>query len=371
MSTPKLRDTALVLPVVCLFSDEQTERVPPDSFLVLKYGKTRYTKGETLGEYEFTPADADRVIADFAERDRAVVIDWEHQTLTGNRAPAAGWIESLQKTADGVVAKLRSWTAQGLEDLKAGAYRYFSPVLTMTRQHPISLHSVGLTNHAATHSPPALVASDDTDIDPATPNQETVEMEHLKAVAAALGIEPLALADDKGPDEPGTLAAVTGRIAELRRAAEERAAFLKLHDAADLGAMTGKIRGMVPAAELTALNDRLALIDAEKAVAAAFADRKLVEAQRGWALDYARTNPAQFAAFVAGAPQIAPPATPVALADSAGDPLALTDDAMKRQFERDPSLAAEGLTLDSYKALRRAEARGAVRIFNPSKTAKE
>jgi len=371
MSTPKLRDTALVLPVVCLFSDEQAERIPPDSFLVVKYGKTRYTKGDAKGEYEFTPADADKVIADFTERDRAIVVDYEHQTLTGQRAPAAGWIDSLTKTADGIAAKVRYWTEQGIADLKAGAYRYFSPVLTMSRQHPLSLHSVGLTNHAATHSPPALVASDDADSPEPTTELENRDMEHLTHVAGALGLTiPLT---DGTPDEKATMEAVTGRIAALRAAAEETHAFLMLHDARDLGAVTGKIKGMVPACELTALNDRLALIDAEKAVQAAFGERKLVESQRGWALDYAKTNPAGFQLFLAGAAQVAPgPAAAVmaALADTAEDSLALTDEALGRKFDRTPSLAAEGFTKASYAAFRKAEAAQLVREY-ATKTTKE
>lgn len=365
MSTPKLRDTAMVLPGAVLFNDEQAERIPPDSFLVLKYGKTHYTKGETRGEYEFTPADADKVIADFAARDRALVIDWEHQTLTGQRAPAAGWIESLQKNADGVVAKLRSWTAQGIADLKAGAYRYFSPVLTISRQHPLSLHSVGLTNHPATHGVPALVASDDADsTESENQNMERHRMDNLAKVAEALGVKIVALADGK-EDEAGTLAAVVARIGELKAGAEQTVEFLKLHDAPDLGAVTGKIKGMVPAAELTALTDRLSMIDAEKAVAAAFSARKLTEAQREWAIGYAKSNPQGFADFLAKAPQAVPvPAKDVQAADGGDTALALTDEGLGKVFDRDATLRDEfrGDKM-SFIAYRKAEAAGQVRRF--------
>jgi hypothetical protein len=138
--------------------------------------------------------------------------------------------------------------------------------------------------------------------------------------------------------------------------------------------VTGKIKGMVPQAQLTVLTDRLALIDAEKAVAAAFEARKLTEGQRDWALGYARTNPQGFADFVAKAPQSVPsPAASVSLADAApqnADTLPLTDEALGSYFDRTPSLAAEGFSRAAYVAFRKADAAGQVRIYNP-KTAKE
>lgn len=192
-------------------------------------------------------------------------------------------------------------------------------------------------------------------------------MSHLTAIAEAVGV-PLALADGK-PDEAATLAAVQAKVAEMKGAAAAVADFLKLHDSPDLGAVTGKIKGMVPQAELTALTDRLALIDAEKAVAAAFTARKLTEAQREWAMGYAKANPTGFAAFVEKAPVSAPaPASEIHLADTPSDSLALTDEALGRQFDATPSLAAEGFSKASYVAFKKADAAGQVKIH---KTAKE
>lgn len=376
MSTPTARETGMILDGMAAFDDaamaDQSPRVPPKEFLLLKLGKTAYTKGDTRGEYEVTPEDCDKVLADFTERNKDLVVDWEHATLTGNRAPAAAWIQALTKTAEGLVARVRYWTKQAAEDLEAGAYRYFSPVLTMSKRRPLALHSVALTNHPATHGLPALVTTDDADTSHETETtklQESRRMENLAKVADALGMKVLALADGK-EDEAGTLAAVLTRVAELTAGAKAVTEFLTLHDSADLGAVTGKIKGMVPATELVALNDRLALIDAEKAVSAAFADRKLTEAQRDWAMGYAKDNPTGFAAFVAKAPVAVPSgALPVDLKDTA-DTLALTDEALGRQFDATPSLAAEGLTRASYIAYRKADAAGLVKNAT-TKTAKE
>ena len=91
--------------------------------------------------------------------------------------------------------------------------------------------------------------------------------EYVKQLAERLGI-PLALSDGQ-PDEKATAGLIQGKLDEMTTAKTSMDAFLQLHDAKDLETVTGKIKGMVPAAELTALNDRLAGIEAEKAVAEA------------------------------------------------------------------------------------------------------
>ena len=371
MSTPTVRETGMILPGVAVFDDaaEVTARTPPEALLLVRYGKTTFTKGTEDGEYDFGPDDADKVLADFEKRDKDIVIDWEHQTLTGNKAPAAAWIKALVKTAEGVVGHVRYWTEKARESLKAGEYRYFSPVLHMSKRRPLSLHSVALTNHPATHGLPALVTTDDGDSheNDTTTIQEPTDMEHLTTVAEALGLSPLAL-DDGKPDEAGTTAAITARIAELLTVQTTQSEFLALHDAPDLDTITGKIRGMVPAAELTALNDRLALIDAEKAVAAAFTARKLVEAQRSWALDYAAKSPDGFAAYVASTGTVAPPAPgTVALADTAKpktELVAMSDE----EFEKRDDLKKEYLTAAAMRAYLKAQARGAIRNETRSET---
>ena len=362
----------MVLPPIAVFDDTETQsdavRKAPDAFLVLRYGKTTYTKGTEVGEYDFNEDDADRVLADFDRRNRDIVIDWEHESLTGKRAPAAGWINSLTKTADGIVANMRYWTTQARQDLETLAYRYFSPVLYTSKRRPIALHTVALTNHHATHGLPALVTSDEADTGPETiPNMETSDMQNLTTVAEALGISPLAL-DDGNPDEAGTTAAITAKITELLTVQTTQGEFLALHDAPDLDTVTGKIKGMVPAAELTALNDRLALIDAEKAVAAAFTARKLVEAQRSWALDYAAKSPDGFAAYVASTGTVAPPAAgTVALADTAKPTTELVD-LSDEEFEKREDLKKEYLTAAAMRAYLKAQARGAIRNETRSET---
>ena len=67
-------------------------RTLPESMLLIRYGKTAFTKGGIRGEFDFREEDADGVIREFASRGRDLVIDFEHQSLSGGKAPAAGWI---------------------------------------------------------------------------------------------------------------------------------------------------------------------------------------------------------------------------------------------------------------------------------------
>lgn len=136
--------------------------------------------------------------------------------------------------------------------------------------------------------------------------------EYLKKIAAALGVTVVALADGK-EDEKATADAVIAKLGEIQAAqtaaqAEKGAVseLLKLHDCETVEALGVKIAGMVPAGDKAALEAKIAKIEADKAVAKAFADGKLVEAQREWALKLAEKDLAAFNDFAAKAPKVVP-----------------------------------------------------------------
>ena len=97
--------------------------------------------------------------ADFRSRGVDLVIDYEHQSLQGERAPAAGWIKDLEPRPDGLWARV-DWTQQARDYLEKKEYRYFSPVLRLDPEtrRPIALMHVGLTNVPAIKHLPPLVA---------------------------------------------------------------------------------------------------------------------------------------------------------------------------------------------------------------------
>jgi phage I-like protein len=264
----------------------------PPTELLIPFGELAYTKGENRASVTVDGAFADAAIADFTKRGKELVIDFEHATLTGQPAPAAGWIDRLEKTAAGLVCHVKAWTDKAGAFLAAREYKYFSPVIYRPEGKP-GLHSFALTNHPALHGLPALVAVDDQDTNETQENRTMNE--HLQSIAVALGLAPLALSDGK-PDESATAAAILAKIGE--------------------NATTAK-----------ALADKLALHDAAELVGKAFADGKLIEAQREWAMKFAANNPQAFADFAANQPKVCPgPAAAAAVKQDKAEPLALTDD---------------------------------------------
>jgi phage I-like protein len=82
-------------------------------------------------------------------------VDYEHQTLYGDKAPASGWIrhpDGLRVEGEKLYAKIE-WTDEAKKTIKKEQYRYLSPVLVPHATDATSgedigclLHSVALTN---------------------------------------------------------------------------------------------------------------------------------------------------------------------------------------------------------------------------------
>lgn len=97
----------------------------------------------------YTNGDPDALAAAFDDTS-ALPIDWEHSTHLrapqGESAPAAGWITGLE-VRDGEVWGAVEWNERGAADLRARAYRYYSPAYLLGEGGTIrQLVSVGLTN---------------------------------------------------------------------------------------------------------------------------------------------------------------------------------------------------------------------------------
>lgn len=96
-----------------------------------------------------------QIVAALKQKQDALVIDYEHQTLkaagNGLPAPAAGWMKDFEWREDGIYA-LCSWTPNAQSMISNNEYRYISPVFSY---HP----KTGLVNsvlHAALTNVPAL-----------------------------------------------------------------------------------------------------------------------------------------------------------------------------------------------------------------------
>lgn len=246
------------------------------------------------------PFDVDReavaaMVEGFTARGVDLVVDYEHQSLNGGRAPAAGWIKELAAKADGLWARVE-WTAQAQEYLRSKEYRYFSPVLKLdpATRKPLVLMHVALTNVPAMQGVAPLVAKYGGEEAPELNREILLELKSRlgltpEAREEALWIktreffksitETLGLAEDAGSVE------VHGSLEALKAGVRE----------------TEALKG-----EIEALKSRLVEEQASRAVEEALMQGKISPAQQGWALEYCRQDPERFQAFVAGAPKVVP-----------------------------------------------------------------
>lgn len=306
----RMKDRLAFFDTLAIFADGAAGRKIPDTILLVKFGKSKFTKDGKEGEFEFSESNADSVITDFIVRGKDVVIDYEHQTLSGEKAPAAGWIDKLLKTSEGLVAKVKYWTREAENYLTNGEYRYFSPVLNFSRTEKSvsALHSVAITNHPALHNIPALVA-DDTSAESRprsgdnNSNNETNETRetNMKKLMEKLGLTALSDSDDEA-----RMNCIVLEVDKLLDGKKEVSGFLKLHDCDSLDKVTGKIQGMCPVTEKQALETALRKRDAETAVEKAFSDGKLMEKSKPWALSFAEKDLKGFSDWAEGAPVITP-----------------------------------------------------------------
>jgi phage I-like protein len=111
-------------------------------------------EGHQNGAFEITAADLQQIKTNFENQKVKVVIDYEHATLWGGKAPAAGWVVALEVEGDKLIGEVE-WTQSAIEHIKQEVpeYRYISPVLDPHTIDQVtgedigwSLHSAALTN---------------------------------------------------------------------------------------------------------------------------------------------------------------------------------------------------------------------------------
>ncbi|MDO5649989.1 MAG: phage protease [Gallicola sp.] len=108
--------------------------------------------GHKSGSFGISSADMEKMVVNFNKRKVDTVIDYEHQTLSGKEAPAAGWIKELKIKNDELWGEVE-WTNKAKDYIKSGEYRYLSPVYSFGAVDERSgawqgctLHSASLTN---------------------------------------------------------------------------------------------------------------------------------------------------------------------------------------------------------------------------------
>ena len=281
----------------------------PETITVLPLGHVVSSKGE----FDVDEGSFRAMKAQIAQRGVDLVVDYEHQTLKGVEAPAAGWVKEL-KLEDGNIVAVVEWTPRGAEYLKNKEYRYLSPVVNVRKMDnkAIGLHSLALTNTPAIENMTPIVNSDNF-----KGGHENMDMQKL---AAALGLGPDAteeqimealqamVAENKSLKEgkqPGDEATVANKavceLLGLKAGAPAEDVTAKIMELKG-----GTIDGVNVLEELKALKQQNAQRDADEAVTLALKAGKITPAQKDWARSYALADPKGFGAFVEKAPQVVP-----------------------------------------------------------------
>jgi phage I-like protein len=270
--------------------------------------------------FEVNPESLADIVKAFGARGTDLVIDYEHQSLKGGQAPAAGWIKDLEIREDGLWAQVE-WTGKAEEYLKRREYRYFSPVLRIdpASRRPQELMNVALTNIPAIQGLSPLVAKwggealtvGELQTTPASegsrPAHETVGWEAYKErvtlameLKARYGLEPEAPESDLWQK---SLEFFRDLAQSLSLPEEATVSQLK-SGLAVLQAGGTQIQTLEE--ELTKLKAQLSEESANRAVEEAMLAGKVSPAQRDWALSYCRRDPENFKMYVDKAPRVVP-----------------------------------------------------------------
>lgn len=271
------------------------EATPPAEIQVIPAGETKTSKGRFVLDGQAASA----VVQAFASKRNDLVIDYEHQTLSGKEAPAAGWMKRLvDKGSEGVWAVVE-WTERAKQYLAAKEYKYLSPVIQVRKSdgRVMALQHAGLTNTPAIDGMVPLVLKDGLTIreneetsmktlfkllglkEDATEDQAVEAVKQLQGAAQVVANKKVL--ETLGLKETATESEVTGTIVALKQTHEQH------------GSLAQKVEK---------LTQDLAARDASDLVALAMKDGKVTPAQEPWAKEYATRDPEGFKVFVAKAP---------------------------------------------------------------------
>lgn len=289
----------------------------PEIISVLPLGHVKSAKGEFDVDGESFAA----MKAQIAQRGVDLVVDYEHQTLTGEQAPAAGWVKELFLD-DGQIKARVEWTDRAKAYLSNREYRYLSPVITVRKadNKAMGLHSIALTNTPAIEHMEAIVNSLNFE-----GGQNT--MDFMKELAKLLGLGEdateeqvkealkVCLEENKSLKESAAEAAKqqppeNDKVVANKEVCEllglKAGAATADVAAAIMALKGGNIGGVNLVEQVKSLEAKLADRDAEEAVEMALKAGKITPAQREWAKGYALKNLEDFKGFVEKAPQVVP-----------------------------------------------------------------
>lgn len=265
----------------------------PAGTFAARDGRPGNLRGVNATSWRLTAQDAEAVIAHWQRTATPLVVDYEHQTQlaaqNGQPAPAAGWITSLEwEEGRGLFAGV-DWTDKARAHIRAGEYRYISPVFAFDRQSGAVLRLIcaALTNHPALDGMDAASAT-------FTPYEEPP----MKQILAALDLPETA-------DEAAALAALTALRQERdsaraqAEAAPDPQKFVAMATFSAVQQEAAQLRD-----ELTKLKNEAQAAALKDDIEAALKDGRLTAATKGWAEEMAKTAPDALKAYLAAQPPV-------------------------------------------------------------------
>ncbi|MFH2124934.1 MAG: phage protease [Pseudomonadota bacterium] len=309
----------------------------PEWVLLLRAGTSSTIDGVV---YQVDDVAMNSMIREFQANQLDVVIDYEHQSLKGDKAPAAGWIKDLEARQDGLWARVE-WTPTAHEHIANREYRYMSPVFWKETKsdRPVILANAALTNNPRIRDYPPIANNSggiamnllqkliglfglaSTAGDEEVVAQVNGMVSANTAMSKALsGLAKLVGLDDKaGPEKVAEQ--VTQEVNKAKAAGGDKVlipnsvlSILDLPVTAGENEVTGAIQGLKAGSgqhadllqEINALKDRDAERTAQDLVDGGMKVGKLIPNQRDWALEYAKKDPKGFEAYLNKAPKVVP-----------------------------------------------------------------
>lgn len=287
-------------------------------YRALAFTVSGYTKAQVLKKFydELLAAlEEGNSLAEFRENmnDFLEAEGYEHQTLKGCEAPAAGWVKEL-KLEDGQIKAVVEWTPRGAQYLENKEYRYLSPVVNVRKadNKAIGLHSLALTNTPAIEGMNPIVNSDNfeggqhsMDIKKLAEllglSEDATEEQVVEALKVCLAENRSLKETEKQPPENVVANKAVCELLGLKAGAAAEDVTAKIMEL-----KSGTVDGVNLAEELKALKQQNAEREANDAVILALKAGKITPAQKEWAKSYALSDPKGFGSFVEKAPQIVP-----------------------------------------------------------------
>lgn len=143
--------------IFSLKTNTELKGVAPDEILIFPAGEVKII-GSPSALMDVLAVD--NILSHIKLSNADMVIDYEHQTLYGGEAPAAGWLKEFRWEPEvGFFGKCE-WTERARKYIENREYRYFSPVFDVDREtnRIMRLYNVGLTNQPRMQNIEPLVA---------------------------------------------------------------------------------------------------------------------------------------------------------------------------------------------------------------------